>query len=61
MQRSLMLVTTPNTHIGYDNTAKISTRTYQRGKTLREAGKAFGLLHHAQFDAWVRPGGDVSA
>ncbi len=55
VQRSLMLVTALNTHIGYDKAAAIAKRAHQQGTSLREAAVASGFLSAEQFDAWVRP------
>ena len=55
VQRSLMLVTALNPHIGYDKAAKIAKRAHQEGLSLREAAVASGFLSAEQFDAWVRP------
>ncbi len=55
MENSLMLVTSLNPHIGYDNAAKIAKTAYANGTTLKEEGVALGLLTEAQFDEWVRP------
>ena len=55
LQRSLMLVTALNPHIGYDNAAKIAKKAHREGTTLKEAALALGLLTGEQFDAWVRP------
>ncbi|MBK6866480.1 MAG: class II fumarate hydratase [Burkholderiales bacterium] len=55
VQRSLMLVTALNTHIGYDKAAQIAKRAHQEGLSLREAALASGHLTGQQFDAWVRP------
>ena len=55
LERSLMLVTALNPHIGYDNAAKIAKKAYAEGSTLREAALALGLVTEEQFDAWVRP------
>ena len=55
VQRSLMLVTALNPHIGYDKAAKIAKRAHQDGLSLREAAVASGFLSAEQFDAWVRP------
>ncbi|MGO1120167.1 class II fumarate hydratase [Rhodovibrionaceae bacterium A322] len=55
MERSLMLVTALNPHIGYDNAAKIAKKAYAEGTTLKEAGVALDLLTAEQFDQWVRP------
>jgi fumarate hydratase class II len=55
LERSLMLVTALNTHIGYDNAAKIAKKAHKEGTTLKEAALALGLLTAEQFDQWVRP------
>ena len=55
VQRSLMLVTALNTHIGYDKAASIAKHAHQQGISLREAAVASGFLSAEQFDAWVRP------
>lgn len=55
LENSLMLVTALNTHIGYENAAKIAKKAHQENKTLREAAIELGLLTSEQFDAWVRP------
>ncbi|HOM19510.1 MAG TPA: class II fumarate hydratase [Ottowia sp.] len=55
VQRSLMLVTALNPHIGYDKAAQIAKRAHQDGLSLREAALASGFLSAEQFDAWVRP------
>jgi fumarate hydratase class II len=55
LQRSLMLVTALNPHIGYDNAAKIAKKAFKDGSTLKEAAVALGLLTAEQFDAWVDP------
>ena len=55
VQRSLMLVTTLNPHIGYDKAAAIAKRAHKEGTSLREAALASGWLSGEQFDAWVRP------
>jgi fumarate hydratase class II len=53
LERSLMLVTALNPHIGYDNAAKIAKKAHKDGTTLREAAVALGLVTADQFDAWV--------
>jgi fumarate hydratase class II len=53
MQRSLMLVTALNPHIGYDKAAKIAKEAHRSGSTLREAAVASGWLSGEQFDDWV--------
>ncbi len=55
LENSLMLVTSLNTHIGYENAAKIAKKAHKENKTLREAAVELGLLTSEQFDEWVRP------
>ncbi|PZE22365.1 class II fumarate hydratase [Paenibacillus xerothermodurans] len=55
VERSLMLVTALNPHIGYDNAAKIAKLAHQVGLSLKEAAVRSGLLTEEQFDAFVRP------
>ena len=55
VDRSLMLVTALNPHIGYDKAAQIAKRAHHEGSSLREAALASGHVTPAQFDAWVRP------
>lgn len=55
LENSLMLVTSLNTHIGYENAAKIAKKAHKENKTLREAAVELGLVTSAQFDEWVRP------
>jgi fumarate hydratase class II len=55
LENSLMLVTALNTHIGYENAAKIAKKAHKENKTLREAAVELGLLTSAEFDEWVRP------
>lgn len=55
LQNSLMLVTSLNTHIGYDNAAKIARRAHEENLTLREAAIDSGLLSAEEFDKWVDP------
>ena len=50
-----MLVTALNTHIGYENAAKIAKTAHKENKTLREAAIELKLLTNEQFDEWVRP------
>ncbi|MBN2662296.1 MAG: class II fumarate hydratase [Bacteroidales bacterium] len=52
---SLMLVTALNTHIGYENAAKIAKKAHKENTTLKKAAIELGLLTEAQFDEWVRP------
>src|ERR1700712_2630749 len=55
VQRSLMLVTALNPHIGYDKSAKIAKTAHAQGSSLRDAALASGWVTGEQFDAWVRP------
>ncbi len=55
LENSLMLVTALNTHIGYENAAKIAKTAHKENKTLKEAAIQLGLLSAEQFDEWVRP------
>lgn len=55
LENSLMLVTSLNTHIGYENAAKIAKKAHKENKTLREAAIELGLLTSEQFDEWVKP------
>jgi fumarate hydratase class II len=55
LENSLMLVTALNTHIGYENAAKIAKKAHTEGTTLREAAVSLDLLTSEQFDAWVDP------
>ncbi len=55
MERSLMLVTALNPHIGYDKAAQVAKKAHAEGTTLKEAAVALGLLTAAQFDDWVKP------
>ncbi|MDM7941725.1 MAG: class II fumarate hydratase [Hydrogenophaga sp.] len=55
VDRSLMLVTALNTHIGYDKSAQIAKKAHAEGSSLREAALALGHVTAEQFDRWVRP------
>ena len=55
LERSLMLVTALNPHIGYDKAAQIAKKAWAEGTTLRAAALALGFTTAAEFDAWVRP------
>jgi fumarate hydratase class II len=53
MENSLMLVTALNTHIGYENAAKIAKKAHHEGTTLKESALALGLVTSEDFDNWV--------
>ncbi|MBM3618757.1 MAG: class II fumarate hydratase [Alphaproteobacteria bacterium] len=55
MNDSLMLVTALNSHIGYDNAAKIAKKAHKEGTTLLASALALELLTEEQFRQWVRP------
>jgi fumarate hydratase class II len=55
LENSLMLVTALNTHIGYENAAKIAKTAHKEGKTLRQVSIELELLTDEQFTAWVDP------
>jgi fumarate hydratase class II len=56
LQKSLMLVTALNPHIGYENAAKIAKKAHKENKTLRQAAIELGLVTADQFDQWIDPG-----
>ena len=55
VEKSLMLVTALNTHIGYENAAKIAKTAHKNGTTLKEEAVNLGLLTAEQFEEWVKP------
>jgi fumarate hydratase class II len=55
VDRSLMLVTALNPHIGYDAAAKIAKKAHADGTSLKAAAIALGLVSAEDFDRWVRP------
>ncbi|MGB3016291.1 MAG: class II fumarate hydratase [Ignavibacteria bacterium] len=63
VERSLMLVTALNPHIGYENAAKIAKKAHKENKTLREAAIELGLLTDSEFTEKVDAGkmvGDIA-
>jgi len=56
LENSLMLVTALNTHIGYENAAKIAKKAHTEGLTLRQAALGLGLVTEDEFNEWVDPG-----
>ena len=61
LQRSLMLVTALNPHIGYEKAAEISKKAYKDGITLKEAALELKILTEEEFDKYVRPENMVGA
>ncbi|MCO6565455.1 MAG: class II fumarate hydratase [Apibacter sp.] len=55
VNNSLMLVTALNTHIGYENAAKIAKTAHKNGTTLKEEAINLDLVTSEQFDQWVKP------
>jgi fumarate hydratase class II len=55
LEKSLMLVTALNPHIGYENAAKIAKKAHSENKTLRQAAIELGFVTNEQFDQWVNP------
>ena len=55
LDRSLMLVTALNPHIGYYKAAEIAKSALENGTTLREAAMASGYVSAEEFDSWVNP------
>jgi fumarate hydratase class II len=55
VDNSLMLVTALNTHIGYDNAAKVAKKAYHENKSLEQACVELGLLSKEEFAKLVRP------
>lgn len=55
MEKSLMLVTALNPHIGYENAAKIAKLAHQENITLKEAAIKLGLVTAQEFDEFVNP------
>ncbi len=55
LNKSLMLVTALNTHIGYDNAAKIAKNAHEQGITLRQSAIESGLITAEEFDNYVNP------
>jgi fumarate hydratase class II len=60
LDNSLMLVTALNTHIGYDNAAKVAKKAHAENITLKESAVALGLLKAEDFDRLVRPENMIS-
>ncbi|MER3328351.1 MAG: class II fumarate hydratase, partial [Candidatus Kapaibacterium sp.] len=55
VNKSLMLVTALNPHIGYDKAAKIAKNAHQKGITLKESALELEILTSDEFDKYVRP------
>jgi fumarate hydratase class II len=55
LQRSLMLVTALNPHIGYDKSAQVAKNAHKKGISLRESAIELGYLTGEEFDNYVKP------
>lgn len=55
VNRSLMLVTALNPHIGYEKAAEIAKLAYRENITLKEAALKLGYLSEEEFDQYVKP------
>jgi len=55
LDRSLMLVTALNPHIGYEKAAAVAKLAHREGITLKEAALRSNFLTEAQFDDIVKP------
>lgn len=50
LDRSLMLVTALNPHIGYENAAKVAKKAFSENKSLKESCVELGFLSEEEFD-----------
>ena len=55
VQRSLMLVTALNPHIGYEKAAEIAKLAHKENVTLKEAAIKTGYVTAEQFNQWIKP------
>ncbi|WP_185859407.1 class II fumarate hydratase [Blattabacterium cuenoti] len=55
LDKSLMLVTALNTHIGYDKSAEIAKSAYANNRTLKEEAIRLGYLTEEKFEKLVNP------
>ena len=61
VDRSLMLVTALNPHIGYDKAAQIAKKAHKENLSLKESALALGHVTEAQFAEWVVPANMTNA
>lgn len=52
-EKSLMVATALNTHIGYEKAAKIAKKAHADNCTLKESGVALGMYTEEEYDEWV--------
>ncbi len=55
LHRSLMLVTSLNPYIGYDNAAKVAKKAHKENLSLKEACLALGFMSAEEFDKVFHP------
>lgn len=55
LDKSLMLVTALNPHIGYEKSAKIAKTAYEKNLSLKQAAIELGFLSTEEFDNMIRP------
>ncbi len=55
VERSLMLVTALNPHIGYEKAAEIAKVAFKENSSLKEVAIKAGYVTEEQFDEWVKP------
>ncbi|WP_374110569.1 class II fumarate hydratase [Neobacillus cucumis] len=55
VERSLMLVTALNPHIGYEKAAEIAKLAFKENSTLKEAALKTGYVTEEQFIEWIQP------
>ena len=54
LERSLMLATALNPHIGYDKGAQVVKKARAEDITLKEAAVTLGFVTEKEFDQWVQ-------
>ena len=55
LDKSLMLVTALNPHIGYEKAAKVAKTAHEKGTSLKEAAVELGYLTEEEFDQFIKP------
>jgi fumarate hydratase class II len=55
MNKSLMLVTALNPHIGYDKAAKIAKNAHKKGISLKESALELGFVTEEEFNKYIDP------
>ena len=55
LDKSLMLVTALNPHIGYEKAASVAKTAHKKGISLKEAAVELGYLTEEEFDEYIKP------